>query len=87
MITRLSRVFKSVAEGQMCLSGSASSRLRSSGSIGAGVSEEAEGPGDGSAISELASEASFCLTDFELDSSLVSSSSISSSLLVRFFSF
>lgn len=61
--------------------------MRSSGSVGAGVSDEADGPGDGSAISELASEASFCLTDLELDSSLVSSSSISSSLLIIFFYF
>lgn len=68
----------------MCLSGSGSSKMRSSGSVGAGVSDEADGPGDGSAISELASEASLCLTDLELDSSLVSSSSISSSLLINF---
>lgn len=72
-------MLRSVIVGQAFLSSTDSSNVRSSVSKGC-VSEEAEGPGDGSATSEFASEASRFL-DFKLDSSLVSSSSISSSLL------
>lgn len=65
--------------GQAFLSSMDSSSALSSVSKG-WVSEEAEGPGDGSATSEFASDASRFF-DFKLESSLVSSSSMSSSLL------
>lgn len=78
MITRLRRVFKSVTVGHCNLS-SPSSKILSSTSAGC-VSEEPDGPGDGSAISEFMSDKSRFLA-FMLLSSVVSSSSKSSSLL------